>query len=66
MIGIFFTQAIANQRNRKKKIQVLEGPNGLVYDKKKMMDVSFSLYRYLFAFENRGPASLDPNVQSED
>lgn len=35
-----YFHAIANQRSRKKKVHVLEGPGGLVEDQKGMMDIA--------------------------
>jgi hypothetical protein len=38
-----YFQAVANQRNRKKRIEALEGPNGLVEDDQGMMKIVVSL-----------------------
>jgi hypothetical protein len=43
---------VANQRSRKKRVEVLEeGPNGLVEDQKGMMEIVVDFYRNLFAKE---------------
>ena len=44
-----YFQAVANQRSRKKKIECLESPTGLVYDQKGMMRVAVDFYKNLFA-----------------
>ena len=46
-----YFHAIANQRRRKKKIEVLEGPSGPVNDTKSMLNIATSFYKDLFAFE---------------
>jgi hypothetical protein len=43
---------VANQRSRKKRVEVLEVPNGLVEDQKGMMDIAVDFYRNLFAKED--------------
>lgn len=43
-----YFQAVANQRSRKKRIEVLEGPNGLVEDQKGMLDVAINFYKKSF------------------
>ena len=43
-----YFQAVANQRSRKKRVEVLEGPNGLVEDQKGMMDIAVDFYKKLF------------------
>jgi hypothetical protein len=48
-----YFQAVANQRSRKKRVEVLEGPNGLVEDQKGMMDIAVDFYKKLFAKESR-------------
>jgi len=40
-----YFQAIANQRSRKKKIECLESPTGLVYNQKGMMRVAVDFYK---------------------
>lgn len=47
-----YFHAVANQRSRKKRVEVLEeGPNGLVEDQKGMMEIVVDFYRNLFAKE---------------
>lgn len=43
-----YFQAVANYRNRKKRIDCLEGPNGLVFDQKGKMDIALAFYKNLF------------------
>ena len=43
-----YFQAVANQRSRKKRVEVLEGPNGLVEDQKGMMDIAVDFYKKNF------------------
>lgn len=60
-----YFQAVANQGNRKKRIEALEGPQGLVEDEQGMMDIAVDYYKNLFRFEDRGPLSLDDNFWEE-
>jgi len=53
-----YFHAVANQRSRKKRIEVLEGPNGLVEDQKGMMDIALNFYKHLFRREDKPPISL--------
>ena len=46
-----YFQALANQRNRKKKISVLEGPDGPVTENKDMLALAGNFYKNLFVFE---------------
>lgn len=48
-----YFQAIANQRNRKKRIDCLQGPVGLVFDQKGMMKVAVDFYKSLFCKRRR-------------
>ena len=48
-----YFQVVANQRSRKKRIEVLEGPNGLAEDQKGMIDIAVNFYKELFAKESR-------------
>lgn len=57
--NIAYFQAIANQRSRKKRVEVLEGPNGLVEDQKGMLDIAVKFYKDLFAKEDRVGVCLD-------
>lgn len=60
-----YFQAIANQRNRKKRIDVLEGPNGLVEDEAEMMKVVVDFYKDLFKREDRGNVTLREDFWDE-
>jgi hypothetical protein len=40
-----YFQAVANQRSWKKRVDVLEGPNGLAEDQKGMMDIAIDFYK---------------------
>jgi hypothetical protein len=55
-----YFQAIANQRSRKKRVDYLEGPNGLVYDQKGMMTITVDFYKKLFAKELEANMKLGP------
>jgi hypothetical protein len=46
-----YFHAVANHRNRKKRIDCLQGPTGLVYDQKGMMKIAVDFYKDLFAKE---------------
>lgn len=61
-----YFQAIANQRNRKKRVDVLEGPNGLVDDDQGMMKVAVEFYKKLFSKEPRGEVSLKEDFWNEE
>lgn len=47
-----YFQAVANYRSRKKRINCLQGPTGLVHDQKGMMKVAVDFYKELFAKED--------------
>ena len=53
-----YFHVVANQRSRKKRIEVLEGPNGLVEDQKGMMDIALNFYKHLFRREDKPRISL--------
>lgn len=61
-----YFQAIANHRSRKKRVEVLEGPNGLVADQKGMMSIAVDFYKTLFAKENRIEAKFNSDFWSID
>jgi hypothetical protein len=46
-----YFHAVADHRNRKKRIDCLQGPTGLVYDQKGMMKIAVDFYKDLFAKE---------------
>jgi hypothetical protein len=48
-----YCQAVANQRNRKNRIESLEGPNGLVEDGQGMMKIVVDFYKNLFRKEKK-------------
>jgi hypothetical protein len=60
-----YFQAVANQRERRKRIDALEGPNGIVEDDQGMMKVAVDFYKELFKKEGRGDISLGDNFWKE-
>jgi hypothetical protein len=50
---------VANQRNRKKRIDCLKGPNGMVSESADILRVAASYYKNLFGWESRGVVTLD-------
>lgn len=54
-----YFHAVANQRNRKKRI-------GLVEDDKGMLDIAVNFYKDLFAAEGKGNVSLGENFWGKD
>jgi hypothetical protein len=68
-----YFHAIANQRNRKKKIECVRGPVGMVHETREILEVVVQFYKSLFKKESRGTFSLvegfwDPSelVSQED
>lgn len=61
-----YFQAVANQRSRQKRIEVLEGPNGLVEDQKGMLDIAVNFYKNLFAKEDRTRVCLYQSFWGSD
>lgn len=59
-------QAVANQRSRKKKIECLESPTGLVYDQKGMLRIAVEFYKNLFSKELDSGARLEDNFWEEE
>jgi hypothetical protein len=47
-----------NHRNRKKKIECLKGPAGVVYDTQGILKAVVEYYKKLFSREDRGSFSL--------
>jgi hypothetical protein len=43
-----YFHAVANQHRRKKKIEVLNGPDGPVHDTNGMLNIASSFYKELF------------------
>ena len=56
-----YFQAMANQRRRKKTINALEGPEGLIEDTPGMLQHAGEFYKNLFGFEPRLGISLGEN-----
>jgi len=61
-----YFHALANQRNRKKRITVLEGPNDQVTDTQDMLTLATKFYKYLFGFETSLDVSLGDNFWAEE
>jgi hypothetical protein len=61
-----YFQAVANHRNRKKRIDSLRGSDGLVHDTHSILKVAASYYRELFRKEDRDGVSLSPNFWEAD
>jgi hypothetical protein len=56
-----YFHAIATQRFRKKRIECLRGPNGIVSETKDILRVAVDFYKNLFKKESRGSFSLAEN-----
>jgi hypothetical protein len=56
-----YFMALANHRARKKRIDNLQDPNGLVHETDKILEVAVDFYKNLFKKENRGNFYLSPN-----
>jgi hypothetical protein len=56
-----YFHSVANQRRRKKQIDQLEGPDGMVEDNKGMMKIVVDYYKSLFGFEEK----LDINLAND-
>jgi hypothetical protein len=54
-----YFHVVANHRCRKKWINNLKGPNGLVYDTPNIIKIAVNYYKDLFSWESRGVISLD-------
>ena len=61
-----YFQAIANQRTRKKTVDCLMGPNGLVEDQHGMSKIAVDFYKSLFAEEKRVDISLGSGFWNSD
>jgi hypothetical protein len=61
-----YFQAVANQRERRKRIEALEGQNGIVEDDQGMMKVAVDFYKELFTKEGRGDICLGDNFWKEE
>ena len=53
-----YFQAVANYRSRKKRVDSLMGPQGLVHDQAGIMKTALDFYKDLFAREERGDLIL--------
>jgi hypothetical protein len=61
-----YFHAVANQRRGKKRINVLEGPDGLVTDQKDMLKIATEFYKELFKKEERPDIRLMNDFFSPD
>ena len=61
-----YFQAVANQRARKKRISVLEGPDGPLEDTKDMLSHAVDLYKNLFGEEEDLGVHLGENFWEDD
>jgi len=61
-----YFQAVANQRNRKKRIECLEGEEGLLTDHESMMEHAMGFYKKFFAQEEDYGVKLDTNFWGEE
>lgn len=61
-----YFQAVANQRSRKKRIDVLMGPNGPVSEIEDMMKIAVDFYKDLFKKEHRENFNLCDNFWNEE
>jgi hypothetical protein len=59
-----YFHVVANQRSRKKRIDSLLGPNGLVQETY-ILEVAASFYKELFRKENRGGVALEVDFWEE-
>jgi hypothetical protein len=56
-----YFKAVANQRNRKKRIEGLDGPDGWINDNKGMLDHVVQFYKTLFGKEQQSDVKLGMN-----
>jgi hypothetical protein len=61
-----YFHVIANQRRRKKKIFVLEGPCGHVETTQEVIEIATSFYKNLFSWEDRLNISMGPHFWDPD
>jgi hypothetical protein len=61
-----YFHAVANQRRRKKMIQVLDGPDGPVHQNKEMLKIAIDYYKDLFCLEPRPEIRLKPDFFSDE
>jgi hypothetical protein len=62
-----YFHAVANHKYRKKRIEQIKGPSGMVQGTSEMLKVVVSFYKELLKYEDRGSFCLDNNLwDSED
>jgi len=61
-----YFHALANQRNRKKRISVLEGPLGPVTETKDLLSLATDYYKRLFGYEEKLDVKLGDNFWSKE
>ena len=61
-----YFHALANQRRRKKRIAILDGPNGPVDSNAEMLKVASDFYKNLFAKEEKLDISLGAHFWEPD
>jgi hypothetical protein len=54
-----YFHAVTNHRNRKKRIESIRGPNGVVTDTSDILRVAADYYKNMFRWESRGTISLE-------
>src|SRR6185437_766809 len=61
-----YFQALANRRARKKTVDCLMGPNGLVHDQFGMINIAVDFYKNLFAKDSREDFTLQSDFWDTD
>jgi hypothetical protein len=61
VIGILLISKQLQTREKEKRIEALEGPNGIVEDDQGMLKVAVEFYKDLFKKESRADISLAGN-----
>jgi hypothetical protein len=56
--NIAYFHAVANHRCRKKRIEIVNSPNGPVHDTSAILSVADGYYKYLFRWESRGSSCM--------
>jgi hypothetical protein len=57
-INTAYFHVVENYRNRKKKIDCIKGPNGMVFENSDILKVAANYYKDLFRWESRGVLAL--------